>query len=172
MKAFVRSDGLKSFFLWITAFACYIGRMNSGFLGVVSSLLTLYIPFYAARLLRRYRDDVAGGLLSFRRGWAYVVLMFFYAALLFAAAQFVFFQFIDNGSFMEQMTQTADDPEIAAMLKQYGGADIISEAAEMLRAMRPVDMALNILMGNVIIGCILAVPIAYLARRRSVRETQ
>ena len=84
LKAFARQDAFVLSIIWIASFAC-ITVVPAGVLG---NLLALATPFIIAWRLTKFRDQILGGSISFRRAFAYGVYTFFYASLLFALAQF------------------------------------------------------------------------------------
>ena len=96
LKAFARQDGALLSLLWISSFACYILGIATPMLGTVALMLILASPFFAANRLRHFRDGAREGIISFRRGYAYTALVFFYAAILLAAATYIYFAFIDT----------------------------------------------------------------------------
>ena len=57
----------------------------------IGSVTALASPFFAARRLWKFRDEVREGQISFLRSMAYYMLMFFYASVLFALAQYIYF---------------------------------------------------------------------------------
>ena len=165
LRAFARIDGLKLFLLWVASFGCYVAGLRSPILGVVAMTLAIATPFFSARLLRAFRDYGLDGIISLRRGWAYVVLQFFYASLLFAIAQFAYFTYLDKGYFAQALTQLFESPESAEAIKQMGMGAQISDSLQMLRTMRPIDLALNIMTSNLMIGCLIGLPIAAVCKR-------
>ena len=164
LRAFARVDGLKLFALWLASFACYVAGLNSPGLGLVAMVLALITPFLSARLLRKYRDEALGGILKFGRGWVYVLYQFFYASVLFAVAQFIYFNFIDKGHFMDAVTEMLLSPENKEALKALGFQGL-EETLQMMRQMRPIDQVLNILTSNLLIGCVLGLPIAAFCKK-------
>jgi hypothetical protein len=165
LRAFARYDGLKLFGLWIASFACYMVGLREPGLDVVGLVLALVTPFYAARLLRRFRDEGLEGVVSFGRGWAYVLFLFFYASLLFAIAQFAYFMWMDKGFFVSALTSMLNDPAMMESMKRMGMEGQMSELMTMLGTMRPIDLVLNILTSNLMIGCIVGLPIALVCKR-------
>jgi len=170
LRAFARYDGLKLFALWIASFAFYVAGLREPGLDMVGMVLALVTPFFVARLLRRFRDEGLGGCVSFRRGWAYVVFLFFYASLLFAIAQFVYFNWMDKGFFVSAITTMLNDPSTMEAMKWMGMDGQVSELTTMLSTMRPIDLVLNILTSNLMIGCIVGLPIAALCKRDRVQQ--
>ena len=167
LRAFARYDGLKLFGLWIASFACYMVGLREPGLDVVGLVLALVTPFYAARLLRRFRDEGLEGVVSFGRGWAYVLFLFFYASLLFALAQFVYFTYIDKGYFMEQIAQMFTELTTAQAMQQLGMAKGLAQTIADLSQMRPIDLVLNIMTSNLLIGLVIGLPIGIMAHRSS-----
>ena len=167
MRAFARYDGLWLFLLWLASFMLYVAGFKAPLLGTVAMILALITPFWSWRKLRYYRDEVLGGIISFRRAWVYVLLQFFYASLLFAFAQFVYFSYIDKGYFIEQLSQMFNDPTTTQAMQQMRMGQALSQALVELSQSRPIDLVLNIMTSNLLIGLILGLPIGLMAHRSS-----
>ena len=120
MKAFARIDGAMLAVVWIGSFACYVAGMATPFYGMVAMVLMLSTPFFVGIRLGKFRDVGLGGLISMRRGWAYSVYVFFYAAVLLALAQYVYFAYIDQGYLMMAFTQALSTPEAKQMIENAG----------------------------------------------------
>jgi hypothetical protein len=166
MRAFARVDGLKLFALWIVSFVCYVAGFTKPMLGMLALLLAFFTPFLVTRLLKKFRDNGLDGIISFGRGWGYVVFLFFYASLLFAACQFVYFNYMDKGYFMTALVDMFNDAETSQAMRQLGMGDAMTQSMEQLKAMRPIDLVLNIMTSNLMLGCILAIPIAALCKHK------
>ena len=152
-------DGALLAVLWTASFACYVMGFEMPFLGLVALVLAIMTPFFVARRLRKYRDTGLEGLISFKRAWAYALMTFFNASLLFAAVHFVYFTWMDKGYFVSMMTKMMTAPENAQAL----GSEMLAAVKQSLSAiagMRPIDLALNIMMSNMIIGFFLSLPVA------------
>ncbi len=165
LKAFARQDGALMALLWIGSFGCYIAGLGHPIYGMIAVMLAVATPFFAARRLRHFRDFGLEGIISMRRGWAFVVLIFFYASLLLAIAQYAYFAFLDHGFLMDTIEKMLHSPEAEQMLKQAGMKESIEENLAQLQAMRPIDIALNVLTTNILIGMVLGLPIAASMRR-------
>ena len=167
LKAFARQDGALLTVLWIGSFACYILGIGNPLLGMLALILLVASPFYAASRLRHFRDRARNGAISFLRGYAYTVLIFFYAGVLLAAAVYIYFAFIDKGYLLSTVTQFFGTKEGQAALKLYGLADQMKESMKMLAEMRPIDYAVNMLTINITTGFMLALPIAAVMKRET-----
>lgn len=167
LKAFARIDGAVLGGLWILSFACFIGEFLSPIFGLAALAVGIGSLVFATLRLRHFRDVVLGGYISFRRAFAYGLYIFFYAALLMAAGQFVYFQFIDHGFMLEQYSAVMSQPEFTAMLRVYGltGSDM-NMLIDNLSALRPIDIALQFLTTNIFLGFALSLPMAAMMMRK------
>lgn len=168
LKAFARIDGAWLALVWTASFALYIGGMTNPLLMMAGMLVAVCSPFFVAARLRRFRDRVREGYLSFRRAYAYSALTFFYGALLFAVAQFVYFQFIDQGYIANRVAEVMGDPQMRQVIKAYGMGQAMDETIQALRDTRPIDYALSYFTTNVIIGILLSLPVAGVMKKTEV----
>ena len=168
LKAFARIDGARLSLLWIASFVCYLVGLSLPGLVLIAFGLAIATPFLAARDLRRFRDDVRSGVISMRRGWAYVVLVFFYAGLLFAIGQYLYFAYMDGGYLTQSISKMVASPESQEVISQYGMADMLNESLQAFHEMRPIDMALQALTVNISLGIVLGLPIAAMMRREQI----
>ena len=164
LKAFARIDGFLLSLFWVSSFVCYIVGLSNPSWSLFGALLALGSPFFASRRLRVFRDDVRDGVISFSRAWGYICLVFFYSAVIFALVQFAYFTYLDNGYLIHAMNSMMDTPETQQIINQYGMAETMNEAVSQLRQMRPIDMAINILTTNIMMGVIVGIPIAALLK--------
>ena len=82
-----------------------------------------------------------------------------------AIAQYAYFAFLDHGFLMDTIEKMLHSPETEQMLKQAGMKESVEENLAQLQAMRPIDIALNVLTTNILIGMVLGLPIAASMRR-------
>jgi hypothetical protein len=160
LKAYARQDGFFLALLWIASFACYIMGITNGLLGMVAMMLAVMTPFFVAGRLRKFRDEGREGVISFRRSYAYTVFVFFYGAVLLAVAQFLYFAYMDNGYLLSTFSKIVSSAEGKEMLQQYGMTQVAEDSLSEMASLRPIDYALNILTVNIMIGAVLALPIA------------
>lgn len=165
LKAFARIDGALLFLLWTGSFALYVKGMDYPMLGMLSMLLLLISPFYAAKRLRKFRDQAREGVITFARGYAYIVLAFFYSGLLFALAQYAYFTYIDHGFLLEKFTEIANTPESI----QMGLKDMMMQGLNEMKAMRPIDFSVNVLTIIIVAGFAVGLPIAALMQRKELK---
>ena len=166
LRAFARVDGTYVGILWIASFACYLGGLSSPMLGLVGGILAVASPFFAAKRLIKFRDDIRDGEISGRRSMLYYALMFFYASLLFALAQYLYFAFLDGGYLMREYTSMLSSPEMKQALQAYGmTADQLMEGLKEFANTSPIMTALNIMTMNITIGLIFSLPVSLITRR-------
>ncbi|NPD92687.1 DUF4199 domain-containing protein [Xylanibacter muris] len=166
LKAFARIDGALLALFWLSSFIFYIQGLSNPIMGIVSFILAVSSPFYAATRLRIFRDNIRDGIISFRRAAAYYALMFFYASALFAIAQYIYFEFLDNGYLVNTYTQMLNGEEAQIILKNY---DItqqqINDNLEVLRQTSPITFALNFMTINIMTGIVLSFPVGLIMKR-------
>ena len=104
LKAFARQDGLLLGLYWTTSFILVVSLPQS----IIGSLLALATPVFLGWRLCCFRDFALDGVISFRRGFAYCIYTTFYASLLFALIQFIYFRFIDHGRFFSLLSENMD----------------------------------------------------------------
>lgn len=166
LTAFSRIDGIYVGILWIISFAFSIVGLSSGIVGFVGTLLAILSPIYAYIRLRKFRDYALEGTISFGRAMLYYVFIFFYASLIFALAQVVYFQFMDNGYMLKTYETIVLTPETIRMLALYGLSheDLLDSVRE-LASTSPIVMALNVMSFNIAIGIVLSIPMAFIAKK-------
>ena len=166
LKAFARVDGLWVAVLWVSSFLFYLVGLSRPTYGVVAMLLAMSTPFVLGFLLRRFRNDVLDGIISFGRGWGYSVLTCFYGSLLFGISAFAYFTYLDNGYLFATLGQMLKSSEMAPVLEQGNLGVMLTQSLEQMQAMRPIDLALNMMMSGMMISMLLALPIAALMQKR------
>ena len=167
LKAFARIDGAIVGLMWIASFASYVGGLTTPGLGFVAMLLGVGSLVVAALRLRRFRDYAREGVISFARAAAYFTLIFLYASLLLALAQYVYFAFIDGGYLVSTYTSLMSTPEAAAMMKAYGvDAQQMGQSISLLAQTDPIYIVLNILSMNVTAGVLMSLPVAAIVKRK------
>ncbi len=169
LKAFARQDGALLSLMWIGSFICYIQGLANPTLGLAAMLLLVTSPFFAANRLRHFRDQAREGIISFGRGYAYLILSFFYAGLLLAVVIYVYFAYIDQGYLLSTFNKMLNSEEGRKMMDIYGMRQQMDEGLKELANMRPIDYALNMLTINITTGIFLGAPIAALMQRRELK---
>ena len=162
LKAFARQDGALLALLWVFTSVLYIIGMTNQMIGLAATMLICYTPFFVGGRLRNFRDYGREGLISFRRGYAYTVFVFFYAGVLFAIAMYLYL------TFMEVLT--SDEAQQA--MQQYGMTEMMNESLRQMAQIRPIDYALDMLTVNITLGFILGVPISLIMQRTVLKSNE
>ena len=126
-------------------------------------------PFYVGYLLARFRNYALDGAISFRRGLAFSLYTFFYASLLFAVAQYVYFRFLDNGALMTMLIASVKTLE--PFYKAQGiSVNELQNSLSMIGQLSPIEVAFVFMMQNILIGAVLSFPIAWIGKRTIIRK--
>lgn len=165
LKAYSRIDGALVGGLWILSFACLIGEFHAPALGLAAMVAGMSSIVFATMRLRRFRDHVLDGRISFRRAFGYSLLTYGYAALLMAAAQYVYFQFIDDGFLISRYNEMAVNPDFKTAMGIYGmKPEELKQAIDAIASLRPIDIALQFLTVNIMLGVIISLPVAAMTK--------
>lgn len=166
LKAFARQDAIALAVLWSASFLAFMMNPASSW----GNLLALCTPFLVGWLLVRFRDTALDGAISFRRALAYCWYVFFYASLVFALVQYIYFRFFDHGKFMAFVTDSIKILE-PYYLKQGVSMTEIKTALGELTQMSAIQQSFTFMMQNLFIGLLLGFPIALICKRSGGRST-
>jgi len=159
-------DGLLLGLLWIASFALYVAGLTSPMLSFFAVGMAVSTPIVVGARLMAFRNGVLGGYISFGRAWFYVALLFFYGGVLLAIAQFIYFNYIDHGFFLQSMYRILDGEEAQELFRNKQALnDLVGQNLHILGTMRPIDIALNFLSTNICIGVIVGLLLALIFRR-------
>ncbi len=167
LKAFARQDGALLSLVWLASFMCFVGQFTDPALGLLYELLAVGSLFFLGWRLRRFRDNALDGVISFRRAFAYCAFCFFYASLIFALAQYVYFAYLDHGTVFNGISQMLSLPQASAMMSVYGySQQEIKEALSAFQGLRPIEISAFFFLSNLYIGAIISIVIALIMKRK------
>ena len=165
LRAFAQQDGFFLSLLWIASFFSLIYLPETA----LSSVLMLATPFFVVWRTNKFRDYALSGKISFRRALLYVFQSFFNASILFALAQILYFTFLDNGMFMSMVNNSVST--LTPVYKAYGvDTKQLTEVTQMLSSLTSIEFSFIIFLQNVVIGLLLAFPIALVCRRNNLKN--
>lgn len=171
IKAYARIDGAIMGGLWILSFICFIAQFYMPLLNMASMIIGVVSIIVTAMRLKNFRDNILDGVISYWKAYGYSMLTYFYAALLMAAAQYIYFQFIDNGFLISQYTAMTSSPEFKSMMTLYGiKAEEMKLTMDTIASLRPIDVALQFFSTNIILGLVISWPIAALIKSKYKRK--
>ena len=156
LNAFARFDGVRLAVVWTISFACYVASFTWSAMSLLALLPVLATPLLMGRMATRYVSVALDGKASLGRRYLYCMMLFFYAALLFAFIQWLYFAYIDQGTMLQWIEQTATTPEGQEALRAYGLDKDLGTTMDLLHSMRPIDLALNILSTNLLLGLVVS----------------
>lgn len=166
LKAFARQDGAILVLFWIASFLSYMYSPETswGYLFMIST------PFVVCWRMVKFRNYALGGQMSYRRAFAYSCYVFFYAAIVFALVQYVYFRFIDQGqmnTFIMESMRTVEP-----FYKQQGMSDAdIAATRDMMTDMSPLYKAFIFMMANMLQGFIASFVLALVGMKRKASPT-
>lgn len=83
-----------------------VNFLLSTFKNPILSLLTYavigLIVYFVHKFTSSFRDNENGGILSYRKGFAYIILLFLFASIISAAVKYIYFTYI-NPDFLSNM---------------------------------------------------------------------
>lgn len=172
LRAFARQDGLLLALFWAISFAATIYLPDSS----VGQFLILATPFFIWWRLASFRNSALNGVISYLRAWAYTMHTIFYAALVFAVVQYIYFRYLDNGRFVMQLTQALDimrsisqdnpqDTQMPLMLKK------MEASVDELRQSTPIEITFIFMMMHLWMGFFISFVIAAFGKKSDKRIT-
>lgn len=163
LKAFARIDGAILAVVWFASM-WFMFKMPDTVWGPALMLST---PFFLLWRLLSFRNNALDGVISFRRALAFTCYIFFYASILFALGQYVYFAYLDKGSFMQLLNESMNvmKPYYKAQGINMNDLDI---ALRTVKMMKPVDLTFTFMMNNLLIGALVS-PLISLMGKRQVR---
>lgn len=166
LKAFARVEGIIFGILGTAVLACLVESMQDPSLGLLTPIGIIATPILAYYRLRHFRDSVLGGIISFRRGMAYMAFSFAYAALIMTVASYLYFAFMDNGQFLMAIQEQMMAPEVQTALNEAGVSQtILQQEMDTLAQIRPIDIAISILSNALISGFVLSIILGFICRK-------
>ena len=148
---------------WILKFMLIPFIFTMPFTSLLFLGLTAAVPFLGYFFVRQYRNRYCvGGRIGFVPAWIFSILMYAFAALLVSVAHYIFFRYVDGGAMVANYTAILEElqhtaPEMEEGVTQY------KEATELVAAMAPIEMTIQLLLNNLFYGMILALPTAFIA---------
>lgn len=167
LQAFARIDGVKIAVAWVLSFACAVGTFTYPLLSHVAVLLALASIVFASLCVKTFRDKVRDGYIGFVQAFAYGVLIYLYAALLFALAQYLYFAFMDNGFLIGTLLSVMHTDEYMRQAQIYGLTESDVELfSSLITQLRPIEIAMYFFTVNIMTGTIVSLPIAVMIMRK------
>lgn len=166
LSAFARYDGIYLAVIWTASFACLIFTPTYPIASMPCMLLALSTPFFVGYRLWKFRREGRDDQISFKQALLYCFRLFLNAAMVFAIIQWAYMQFLDHGNLSSLLQMAINTPDSMAMMKQAGYDEaLINQAIAEINNMTPMTFAATYFVNNIIIGCILSIPIAAMMKK-------
>lgn len=161
-SAYAAQNGAIIGLMWIVSFAFYIVGLSHPLIGNLSLLFGLLSLYCCVALIKKFKREITP--INFWQSWRMSILIYMYASLLMAMAQFIYFQYIDNGLLFNTYATALQQPEMTALLQNMlPGEDVnnvVNETIDTLRSITPIDLTFKFLTNNLFLGLILSIPTA------------
>ena len=151
---------------WIFKFIFLPLGFKVPFLQILFIILTCSVPFLGYRYARTYREKYCGGELSFIRAYTFLMLMYFFAALLTSAGHFVYFNFIDNGFITDTYLAQLETLKSNVTGEMETSVDQLMETFNVIAGLSPIQLTLQLIFQNIFYGSLLALPTALFVMKR------
>lgn len=136
-----------------------ISLTGSGFAGFLSFLITILIVYYTYRSVVKFRETECNGAITYGKSLAYIVLSFFFAALIGAAVKYFYVAFI-NKDYLDTLLQ--ETYKMMDMMK----FPVTEEAyIQLEKMMSPVGFAFQSIWVNVFLGLLLGLIMSIFVRK-------
>lgn len=136
-----------------------ISLIGSGFAGFLSFIITILIVYYTYHSVIKYRDMECEGAITYGKSLTYIILSFFFAALIGAAVKFFYVTFI-NKEYLDTLLQ--ETYKIMDMMK----FPVTEEAYDQIeKMMSPVGFAFQSIWANVLLGLLLGLIMSIFTRK-------
>lgn len=169
-------DGLKFGIYCAFGFICFTKGIGGETLATLSMLVTITAPIFGGYLAHRFEAQVRPDApVGYGRGYLYSALLYFYASCILAITAFVYFNWFDNGSFVNAYMAALNRPDVQESMRQAGLDTQMQITAQeggfdtfegLLRSLTPVAIAAGMFNSNIFMGLFLALPTALFARTR------
>lgn len=162
-------------FLVMRALSVLTGATGAGqcallsILSVLTGVGSLVLACYLGRRLRTKLPERAS--LSYGRAYVFVFVMMVYAALLQAAFVYVYMQFVDHGTILQNLQSFVNDPQVAAQMRGAGMGPMLAEYRQNLHllGLAPLwQIALSTFNQTIMGSLVFALAVAAFARKKAV----
>ncbi|MCM1109532.1 MAG: DUF4199 domain-containing protein [Clostridium sp.] len=158
-RSYTARNGLAVGGMWIASFSLFIMGLHNPLAGNLSLIAGVGSVVLAGWIVRSYRR--MNSLNTLQAFWMSFNL-YLYASLLMAAAQYVYFRYLDNGMLMAAIETVMDTPEYKEMMKKLmpdeNTEDVMTQALDNFRAVTPIQLTMSLLFNNFILGLMLCLP--------------
>lgn len=150
---------------WTLKFALFPMGMESPLLLMMFFLLTLIVPVVGYFLAKQYRDRDCGGVLTFSKAFLFLIFMYMFAALFATIAHYIYFRYMDHGYIVNSYQEMLNLASAGMTGDMKASFDQFQEALDMIRALSPLEISIQLITQNIFYCTIIALPTALLVKR-------
>lgn len=144
----------------IVAFCLYVaGLRYSAALGIVSLFVYFYVPIAFIFGLAMWKFVSNKGQVKFLRLLAFGLLTFLYASLLCSVAYYIYFQYMDHGFVVQNITNVLSDKASRDAIVQMTSAQQVGQmdiAMKQFETLTPIQITMQLLNVSFFIGSLVA----------------
>lgn len=150
--------GLLAGIVWACAFFFSIYGMSVPGLGLLGDFCVVAAPVLVFFRARKYRNTVLKGAMTFGNALYFLFSVFMYASILLAAAQFIYFMYLDKGFLYNTYKDILAQPAYQQMLASMTGKEQVGQALEQFRAStyRPITLVFGFMGFHLIISFVVS----------------
>ena len=167
--AYSRIYGLYVALCWLTGFYFFVLRLTLD--SVVCFACFLLTPVLLYGFAKRFRETRSGGVLTFGQALLLIFMTCAHASLLTAVGVWVYFSFLDAGSFVSLMETSLNALDTEIFEKAYGMPK--TEAMQMVSAfseLRPIDITFGYLLDSLFASIFVSVVVALFVKKTRVSD--
>lgn len=161
-RAFAAWYGVQVGACWVASFGLSMWSLREPLAGNFALLVGLCSIPLAVMLMRDFRKRIAP--LTLRRAWHMSWMLFLCAALITAAAQYIYFAYLDGGQLARSYSELLTNPDYQPMLEKLLPGQNLDELANeftvVLASTSASQMAMQLLFWNILLATVFAIPTA------------
>lgn len=170
LRAFARQDGLWIGLFWIATLACFVGSIKEPALQIGFITGVIATPFVVYFRLRRFRNKILNGCISYGRAVAFCIMATVYASILVAGATLAYFYFLDNGMLINALRNNITIPELRESFRQTGiNPEELETEIEAIGKLRPIDFAFSIFFNGIVTSSLMGAVLGLIGMRTKKR---
>jgi hypothetical protein len=126
----------------------------------VAFALTLFVPFIIYTIQKKYRDENCNGYIEYADAFRYGIYLFFYASLILALGQFIYYRYINLNFLADSFKETTD------RLKSLGMGDKMIEKATKEGVPSAIATTFEGILLNTFVGIIISSITSYFIKKK------
>jgi hypothetical protein len=162
---YARRAGTVMGIFWISKFILLPLGFEIPFLHLIFMFLTLAVPVVGYQLVKKYRDNILGGVIKFSHAFTYTMGIFLFASLLTTMAHFIYFRFIDKGYIISKIETIINEVLTAVPTGKSNYFTEMNKTIEIVGSLSPIEITLQMMGNNLFYGTIYAIIIALFVKK-------